>query len=116
MKVGDEPVGVVLARATALSTLPNVPLNEVGKAGFEMKLEEETLSGGSEPVVSRVLVALIRNKLRDPATRKEDRVGSSIWKPARLLKTAADPKNPLRIGERIKFPKRERWVQNSVKP
>ena len=108
MKVGDESVGVVFVRATALSTLPNVPLNEVGKAGFEMKLEEETQSGGCEPVVSRVLVALIHNKLRDSATRKEDRVGLSIWKLDRLLKTAADPKNPLRIGEWIKFLERER--------
>ena len=99
MKVGDEPVGVVLARATAPSTLPNVPLNEVGKAGSEMKLEEETLSGGSEPIASRVLVGLIRNRLRDSATRKEDRVGLSIWKLDRPSKTVADPKSPLRIGE-----------------
>ena len=106
MKVGDEPVGVVLARATALSTFPNVPFNEVGKAGSKMKLEEEPLSGESEPAASRVLVGLIRNKLRDSATRKEDRVGLSIWRLDRPLKTVANPKISLRICERIEFPER----------
>ena len=108
MKVVDEAVGAVTARATAPSTFPKVPLNEVCKAGPETKLEEETLSSGSKPVTSRVLVALIRNKLRDSATREEDRVGSSIWKLNRFLKTVADPKSPLRIGEWIEFPERRR--------
>ena len=104
MKVVDEAVGVVTARATALSTFPKVPLNEGGKAGSETELKEETLSSGSKSVTSRVLVALIRNKLRDSATREEDRVGLSIWKLNRSLKTVADPKSPPCLGEWIGFP------------
>ena len=114
MEIGHELVWEVLMRAAALPAFPKDPLSEVGKAGFEMKLEEKTLDGGGEAVVSSVLVAMIHDEFRDSATRKEDRVDLSVWKLDRFLKTAADPKNPLRIGERIKFPKRERWVQNSV--
>ena len=101
-RVGDEPVGVVLARATAPSTLPNAPLDEVGDAGLKVKPNEGTLSGGGEPIASRGPMGVIRNKLRDSATRKEDGVGLSIRGLSHLLSMAADPKNPLQIGERNK--------------
>ena len=108
MEIGHELVWEVLMRAAALPAFPKDPLSEVGKAGFEMKLEEKTLDGGGEAVVSSVLVAMIHDEFRDSATRKEARVDLSIWKLDRPLKTAAEPKNPLRIDEWIKFPERER--------
>ena len=90
-RVCEEPVGVVLARAPAPSTLPNAPLDEVGDAGLKVKPNEGTLSGGGEPVASRGPMGLIRNKLRDSMTRKEDGGGSSITTLSRLLNMAAGP-------------------------
>ena len=80
-----------------------------------MKLQEKTLDGGCEAVMSRVLVALVHDKFRDSATRKEDGVDLSVWKLDRFLKTAANPKNPLRIDKWIKFAERGRKVRFLVK-
>ena len=101
-RVGDEPVGVVLARATAPSTLPNAALDEVGDAGLKVKPNEGTLGGSGEPMVSCGPMGVIRNKFRDSATRKDDRVGLSIGGLSHLLSRVADPKNPFRTGERNK--------------
>ena len=101
--------------AAALPAFPKDPLSKVRKACFEMKLEEKTLDGGGEAVVSSVLVAMIHDEFRDSATRKEDRVDLSVWKLDRFLKTAANPKNSLRIDKWIKFAEREGEVRFSVK-
>ena len=102
-------------KTATLPAFPNDPLSEVGKAGFEVILEEETLDGSGEAVVFCVLVALVHDEFSDSTARKEDRVDLSVWKLNRFLKPASDPKDPIRIDKWIKFAERGGKVRFSVK-
>ena len=114
MEIGHILVGEILVKTATFPAFPNDSLSEVGKPGFEVILEEEALDGSSEAVVFCVLMALVHDEFSDSTARKEDRVDLSVWKLNRFLKTASDPKNPIRVDKWIKFTERGRKVRFSV--
>ena len=101
-------------KTATLPAFPNDSLSEVGKPGFEVILEEETLDGSGEAVVFCVLMALVHDEFSDSTARKEDGVDLRVRELSRLLKAASDPKNPVRVDKWIKFAERGRKVRFSV--